>query len=344
MGNKYLSEYKGKSFNLQFIRFIAAILVVFHHSFPLSTGEFKQEWLYYLTDGRFDFGKMSVTIFFLFSGYFAAASSLKDRKIFVLIINRYKRLVKPLAVVVIITLISGSFLSNYHYNEYWMDKATWSYLFNLLFILKHELPGVFENNIYTKTINGALWTLPVEFACYIACVIGTKIGLCTQRKIRFTVPIVILVECCIYICSMKIILLREIIRPTLVFFIGVVFYCFREKIVLCRKYLLGMIILFITFAVKGFILYGMVLLFPYICIYICFSQRQVCNGLARLGDFSYEIYLWGFPIQQLVVSINGGRMNPYLNFIISLPIILLLGVLTHNLVEKLDHSNLITKK
>jgi peptidoglycan/LPS O-acetylase OafA/YrhL len=52
------------------------------------------------------------------------------------------------------------------------------------------------------------------------------------------------------------------------------------------------------------------------------------------GDFSYGTYIYAFPIQQLITMFFGGRMNPYLNMIISIPLIILLAFLSWNFVEK----------
>ncbi len=57
-----------KSTNLHFSRFIAAILVIFSHSFVITQGKVSDEWLFKLTKGQLDFGALAVAVFFLGGG------------------------------------------------------------------------------------------------------------------------------------------------------------------------------------------------------------------------------------------------------------------------------------
>ena len=41
------------------------------------------------------------------------------------------------------------------------------YLYNIILYPIFNMPGVFTNNPYPVTINGSLWTLPVEVFCYL---------------------------------------------------------------------------------------------------------------------------------------------------------------------------------
>ena len=60
---------KGMSYNLHFIRFIAAILVIMSHSFALSVGDFDNEWFYVATNKQITMGAFAVGIFFFYSGF-----------------------------------------------------------------------------------------------------------------------------------------------------------------------------------------------------------------------------------------------------------------------------------
>ncbi len=75
----------------------------------------------------------------------------------------------------------------------------------------------------------------------------------------------------------------------------------------------------------GLLEIGMIFLFPYVCAFICFHCKQVSSKLGRLGDISYEMYLWGFPVQQFVIDQFGGNMHSYVNFAIALPVVVVLA-------------------
>ena len=69
-----LTEFKGKSNNLQLLKFLAAVFVVASHSFALSAGSSENEWFMKLTDGQMSLGGAAVSIFFCAGGYFIAKS------------------------------------------------------------------------------------------------------------------------------------------------------------------------------------------------------------------------------------------------------------------------------
>ena len=64
MKNKTLGEVcRDRHNNFDFIRFLAASLVIYSHAFPLSAGN-EGEFLKDLTDGKWSFGSLSVAVFF----------------------------------------------------------------------------------------------------------------------------------------------------------------------------------------------------------------------------------------------------------------------------------------
>jgi peptidoglycan/LPS O-acetylase OafA/YrhL len=65
-----------------------------------------------------------------------------------------------------------------------------------------------------------------------------------------------------------------------------------------------------------------------------FGFTQCSQKLGKPGNYSYGIYLWGCPVQQTIVHFMGGSMNPYLNFIIAIPIAIILGMITYEISEK----------
>ena len=62
------TQMKQKSNNLDFMKFLAAWLVIVHHSFDLNVS--KGEWIKVITGQQLDFGTVAVSLFFLASGLF----------------------------------------------------------------------------------------------------------------------------------------------------------------------------------------------------------------------------------------------------------------------------------
>ena len=79
---------------------------------------------------------------------------------------------------------------------------------------------------------------------------------------------------------------------------------------------------------------GFIIGFTYSLIYIAFGARSVKNIIWKSGNWSYAMYLIGFPIQQVIIDIYGGDMNPYINIVIALPIIVVCSIILYEMIEK----------
>lgn len=330
---------KEKSENLQLIRFIAAIAVIYSHSFPLS-GTAARDWLGNLTDGKLDFGALSVSIFFLASG-FLIAKSVEKRKGKGFFRARSIKIFPALFFLNICVILLGTMFTTYSVQEYIFHPGTRKYLLNTVLVPVHNLPGVFTDNAYLPTVNGALWTLPVEFLCYIGTFVLYKLTLWKKERMWFSFPIVAACAVLGTICpgvffSIRNIL-RPMVRPCLLFFIGICFWVYRiqlEKYVKLRYICIPISGLFIT-GYFNIINLGMVIFFPFVMFILWYEVRQCSPKISVLGNYSYEIYLWGFPVQQAVIFLHGGRMSALTNILISVPISISLGIVTFYISEKM---------
>lgn len=331
----YLGQTTGsKSQNLQFLRFAAALAVIFSHSFVLSTGDSNREILSQLTRGELNFGGLAVSFFFFCGGYLIAGSLIRQKTAGRYFKARLLRLIPPLAFTTVCITVLGVFLTELSAAEYFSHPMTWKYLGNAIMVLQHDLPGVFTHNAYMPTVNGSLWTVPVEFGCYVACFLLYRMGLMEEKRFPISIPLVAAGSVAIWFAGSYISILREILRPALLFYIGVGYWVYRDKLRLDVRWMLialiGIPILFMLRLGMA----AMLVLFPYVLAVFCFGIRQCSSILGNLGNYSYTIYLWGFPVQQAVVQLSGGRMNPFLNALISIVIVIPLGILTWRIAEK----------
>ena len=174
---------KGRENNLDFIRFCAALLVIVSHAYPISQGVETVDFLAQFTNGSLGLGALAVSVFFTYGGFLICKSMFRlqtGKKYFC---ARIKRIFPPLMIVIFcLTFVVGPIVSNLKWEAYFSQGSTYKFLLNAILIPIHDLPGVFTNNIYPNVVNGALWTLPVEFFCYILCFAGYKLRL-FQSKI-----------------------------------------------------------------------------------------------------------------------------------------------------------------
>lgn len=209
------------------------------------------------------------------------------------------------------------------------------YCLNFLLIPIHNLPGVFTNNIFSGVINGALWTLPIEFFCYIALYVLYKLNLVNKKFYKMSlIPVLLLFIVVYYINIPVILLVRGYFAPLFMFYLGSFFWVFKDRIRMDLKLFVICLVLFVIsiFAKQGHL--GLLLFFPYIVLFSSFGLKQINTNVANLGNYSYGIYLCGWPIQQMVVSLFGGSMSVLMNILICLPLAIIMGYFTYNIIEK----------
>ncbi|WP_365936223.1 acyltransferase family protein [uncultured Traorella sp.] len=228
----------------------------------------------------------------------------------------------------------GPFFTNMSIIDYITDLATYKYLLNAILIPIHSLPGVFENNIYGNVINGALWTLPIEFICYIALMICYKLKL-LNKNILYTFPISLIFFYLFYYSNIQLFSSLSIYTlPIFIYYMGMLYYVFKDKIILNNGLAAFLVVIWFGLVYFGFAEIAMFIIFPYIISVIVFNKKQCNRKLSELGNFSYGIYLCGFPIQQIMVYLFGGKMNVYINMIVSIVLAIIVGYFIYFISEQ----------
>ena len=187
------------------------------------------------------------------------------------------------------------------------------------------------NNIYPGVINGPLWTLPIEFVCYLVLLLAYKLNLVNKKSYKYVALLVIVAFVGINLIPLSI---KGYIQPCFLFFWGSFYWIYRDKITMNNTYFLISLVAFVLLIVLGYGQVASFLFVPYLTLYIAFCLPQCSNRLASLGNLSYDIYLCGWPIQQMVISLFGGSMLVGMNILISIPLSILVGYITYSLVEK----------
>ena len=130
-------------------------------------------------------------------------------------------------------------------------------------------------------------------------------------------------------------LLLTIIRPILIFIFSsiLVFIKGIKKQHITILFLITILLI----VLRNSICYNIVLIIflPIILFYVINNIIIENKVFAFLGKISYGIYLVGFPIQQSIVSVFGGKMNSYINFVISVLVAIICATLINILYEKI---------
>lgn len=321
-----------RSNNLNLVKFIAALFVIISHAYPLCKGAEYNDILSDLSRNSIAFGSLAVAIFFMSSGFFVTKSLLKSKDSKKYLHNRFIRIFPPLWFTLIVCiLVCGLFFSTYSLGKYFLSSDFFKYCLNFILIPIHNLPGVFMNNIYPDVINGPLWTLPIEFVCYLVLLLAYKLNLVNKKSYKYVALLVIVAFVGINLIPLSI---KGYIQPCFLFFWGSFYWIYRDKITMNNTYFLISLVAFVLLIVLGYGHVASFLFVPYLTLYIAFCLPQCNNRLASLGNLSYDIYLCGWPIQQMIISLFGGSMLVGMNILISIPLSILVGYITYSLVEK----------
>lgn len=344
---KRLSELLNiKSTNVNLLKFICAILVIVGHANPITgTGV---DILTEYTGGECSFGGLAVGVFFFFSGLYVTKSLSKTVNLRTYLAKRVERIFPQLAVVILISaFVLGPIFTSLPIGTYFLSPGTYTYLLNAVLIPIHNLPGVFEGLPY-QTVNGPLWTLPVEFACYLMLwgislllVLITKYkgqknlsGVVDSKAYRVLLGIAIAVAFAGFVVVFYILkneFLISIIRPVVIFIEGSLFYQYRDKIRVNWITGIGLLLLLALSGAVGLFSIGMIILLPYITISLTLGLPQI-NADWTVFKISYEMYLLGWPIQQVVLKVVNGMSAP-LNVLLTVPFDIILAYILYNSVN-----------
>lgn len=331
---KKLGETTGiKSENLQVMRLIAALMVIVSNAYFISTGTDDGELFLKLTNNQISMKEFALAIFFLCGGYLIAKSVEAHATAKSFFEARVKRLFPSAFTVVVATLVICSFISGWKPLGYVVSEDTLKYALNAVFIYVKELPGVFQEHP-TAIVNGAYGTMTLAVICYVLCFVAYKIRLLEQKKFVFTIPVVVAAGAVAWKLSASYDSLYTMFCTAALFYIGVGYWVYREKIALELKYFVIASLAFVLLFVVGGGQLAMFTVFPYILMYISFGIKQCPKWLGRIGNYAYGTFLWGFFVQQMVLFFwPENMMFPKINVFIAVPISVFLGALTYEIVD-----------
>lgn len=301
--------------NLNFIRFVAALMVIVSHCYAVVLGGDAGSYLLKFTGDRLSPGGVSVGVFFLFGGFLIARSCEHHPEAKKFFSARILRLFPELLFVVILTaFVLGPMLSTLSPVEYFTNPQTYKYLLNGVLIMVHQLPGVFTNNPSGDVVNAALWTLPVEFICYILCFISYKLTKFDKKKfLLLSVPVFVLAA--VYYVKFSPLQL-SVVRAVLLFYLGVLIWVFRDQVVISPVLGLATIVLWFVMVFGGIDNLAMLTVFPIACFCLAYGMGNHFSKFGTKFELSYGIYLWAFPIQQVLVQFFPA-WHPYINALVA---------------------------
>lgn len=331
----------GRDNNFNLLRFCAATAVVINHSDAVVHGPGSPSIL--LSRTGMDLGNMAVDIFFITSG-FLVTGSVSKRPLIEYAGARIRRILPALCVALLFCVfVIGLVFTTYSPKNFLLDSQT------LRFIVKNAtlvtgaafpLPGVFESTPIPNVVNGSLWTLPWEARLYVilGCIALIAKFPSLKRRITLTHLLTFVAVSLLLIHNANVFLpfvSKDATRVVCMFFLGSAAHCHRDRIPLHRFACLAALLLLIasTFVNKQTFLFAYLITLPYLVMGFVYLPAGFIRKFNDLGDYSYGIYIYSFPLQQAIVA-SVTDPSPTMVLAITLPVVLAMAVLSWHFIEQ----------
>ena len=329
------SRAAGRDNNLNLIRMLAAVAVLVSHAYPIARGPHATEPL--RRSVGLPLGLLAVIAFFAISGFLISRSFDRRQSNVDFWRARLLRIYPALVVVLLLTvLLLGAAFTTLPRAAYWANFQTWSYIPRNLSLrwLQFGLPGVFEHNPYPRAINGSLWTLFWEVACYgMAASIGWLGAL--RRGTSFGAFLTVAIGAYVALRHREFLhnsTFEDVAMLSLAFVCGMAAYVARRVVPisagLCALVAAAIWLTHASAWGHEIIVAGG----SYLVLCLGYLRWPPLLRYNRLGDYSYGIYIYAFPCEQMTAALAPGLSPPALAAI-SLAPTLACAALSWHLVE-----------
>lgn len=332
---------QGRDNNFNLIRIVAAISVLITHSFALVMGSGEAEP--FRESLGMTMGSIAVDVFFITSGFLVTSSLMGRKSIVEFAWARVLRVFPALLVMLLLTVfVLGVYFSELPALQYLSSAKTYVYLVKcatLILGAAYELPGVFADNPYKIAVNGSLWTMPHEVRMYAILAI-IWVALRRSNKNRLNVFRAAVVGVAFFAGAYAIFdhlylhFEGYFSRLLFMFFLGSVYCVLRERIILVRwLFWIFVFLLLLSTLSKQVFFFVYIFTVPYILFYFAYIPAGSLRKYNRLGDYSYGVYIYAFPVQQSIAALLPGISVPQM-IVFSAAITMVFSILSWHLVEK----------
>ncbi|MDT0186755.1 acyltransferase [Microbacterium sp. ARD31] len=323
-----------RSNNLDALRLIGALAVIFGHAYHIVGRPFENPVV-----AGYPVQTLGVVIFFSISGYLITASWSRTKNPVSYFAARSLRIFPALVLVVLVCMfVIGPLVTVLPMGQYFDAPNLWSYLGNIILRPQYELPGVWGDHPYPNAVNGSLWTLPAEFFCYLL----VPLVFLFPKVAR--IPVIALLLAASVWYSMTPPMDSAVIWHSRISDNALMWVFFAAGAILRLLAERGM--RFRTDVAVGLLAVYLVIagtlpqhttkiawiFLPYIVLTVGLASTPYVRRASRYGDLSYGLYLWAFPVQQLVIDLWGvQRMS--VNLLVVTAITAVLALASWHLVE-----------
>lgn len=330
-----LARTGGRPAGFDYMRLGLSIAVIAFHSCMVSYGASSERGLWTGPLGPFIFA--NVPAFFALSGFLVAGSLQRNDLPSFLTLRAVRIFPGLLIEVVLSAMILGVAFTTLPLAEYLSHPMFHAYFLNILGDIHYTLPGVFNDLPTPGLVNVQLWTIPFELQCYT----GLSLLALLRLHKRPVLYLSVIVAAVIAVWAHG--LVTDHVYPgygrptgnflTLSFLTGVGLYGMRDRIPFSPIWGCAAALLAYLCLTHGETHYLALLPIAYLVVFLGLCDPP--RSLVVLGaDYSYGMYLYGFPIQQSLAALLPGTRIWYINLILSVAVSACFAAFSWHCIEK----------
>lgn len=274
-------------------------------------------------------------LFFALSGFLVMGSALRLRDLRAFVAFRVLRIYPALLTVVLASVfVLGLATTTLSPHDYLTDRLTWGYFRNMLGGTSLRLPGVFTDHA-SLAVNANIWTLRPELRAYVVVclLIVTRIAY-SRRWMTVAWAVATVLGTALNLWRGSFELGYHFSGDVLMycFLTGSTAYHWRDRIPTSTP-------LFVAAAVAAYVLLAiphtpLISQIPLTYVMIWLGRQPLHRpAFFAGGDFSYGIYLYAYPLQQLLVGFVPG-LTWWMLFPLSLLVVAPVAVASWFFIEK----------
>ncbi|WP_160141062.1 acyltransferase family protein [Cryobacterium shii] len=299
LGESYAKE---RPNGLNALRLLLAIGVIFWHSFPLTGTQFAGG-----EPARQLLENLCVDGFFAISGYLITKSWLRSPRVRMFIVARTLRILPAFWVCLIATALIFAPLGTWFAGGDPLrtitspESITYVVKNAGLWMVQFGIAGTPLNVPFEGAWNGSLWTLAYEFMCYLAILALGVAGLLRRSWALWGAYALVWIATFVHLIEIAgIELLGTSFRFALTFIAGALLSKYENKIRLSWG---GVAIAFALVVAAAWLPNYLLLAAPAIAYgFVGLGGLVSHQRLAFRNDFSYGMYIYAFPMQQILAS------------------------------------------
>ncbi|QNJ99860.1 acyltransferase family protein [Dyella telluris] len=320
--------------NFLLLRLMAASLVIYGHGNAISANAAFPDVFVWLGWGSYS-GAIAVSAFFVISGFMITGSYLRRRHLPSFLWARFLRIYPAYAFCLVVTAyLVGAMVTTWPLADYLRDHQVTRYVSKNLELgkyLAYHLPGVFNEGQVGGAVNGSIWTLPAEARMYLWVAIAGVTGILGRKYLASVLIAALIAWGVMRPASIPLVPLAEFVSLAGYFALGA--FCFVNREWVYVGWPVAMAAGVLAWLAHGSAVHPFAMAVALTSFVFAFAYDTRWYGFNRCGDYSYGLYLWGFPIQQVVAHQWPGTSG-LANAAIAWPLAMATGIVSWHVVEK----------